>query len=234
MVMNRWHRSAWLSALFFALVVALGASAARADGSAPDSEARARSLYRTASAHFDAGRYVEAQAEFSAGYELSHKPGFLWNMAECARLLAHPERALGLYRQYVAVAAPSTTRVDAQNRIRELEASHGASHVESLVAPMPSTASPSTSETALALASRTSTTSTTMSAPSTERATVLAPSTAMPAKEGQKPITTKWWFWAAAAGVAAAAIVTTAIVVNSDGSTASPAIPSGANVVSWR
>ncbi len=48
-----------------------------------------------ASAH-----YTEARVEFMAGFELSHKPTFLFNAAECSRQLNDIERARTDYARY--------------------------------------------------------------------------------------------------------------------------------------
>ena len=90
--------------------------------------ARAEStLESSAKTHFELGqtyssahRYEEALAEFSAGYELSRKPLFLFNMAECARLAGKPERARELYERYVAEdPSGKLTRV-AHERLEDL------------------------------------------------------------------------------------------------------------------
>lgn len=64
---------------------------------------------KAARAYFDKGqrlfgerKYLEALAAFSAGYELSHRPAFLFNMGECARLAGETPRARELYRRYLA------------------------------------------------------------------------------------------------------------------------------------
>lgn len=209
------------------LLMMLVTAPAQADDAAL--EAKARALYRSATAHFEAGRYVEAQADFSAGYELSRKPGFLWNMAESARLAGRGDRSLELYRQYVSAAEPSAQRTEAQSRIRELEARRTPvdAAAAKVAAPSPPLPSPRAGED-VALANR-------HTGPSNNVAVFAPlPNGNEPRNEGAKPITTKWWFWAATAGVATVAIATTAIVVNSGSSQASPSIPTGNTVVSWR
>jgi hypothetical protein len=108
-----------MKSIAWTLVLAplLVSSAAHGD----DAETKARAYFKNGTVAFDAGHYDEAQAEFAAGYDLSHKAGFLWNMAECARLLGNLPRALDLYTQYVASAPPSAPqRATAELRIREL------------------------------------------------------------------------------------------------------------------
>ncbi|WP_394840581.1 tetratricopeptide repeat protein [Pendulispora brunnea] len=109
----------WLFITWLALVVSSPA-VVRAEDTVT-TEARARQYYTEGTEHFQSGRYLEAGAAFTAGYELSHKPGFLWNMAECARLGGQGERALDLYRRYVKEAPEGRQRTDAEKHIRELE-----------------------------------------------------------------------------------------------------------------
>jgi hypothetical protein len=83
-------------------------------------DARAKQHFSAGTEHFRHGRYDQARAAFSAGYELSHKPGFLWNMAECARLSQHHDQAIALYRQYLEEAPLGSQRAQAQERLDEL------------------------------------------------------------------------------------------------------------------
>ena len=69
---------------------------------------------------FQRGRYVEAMRSFSRGYGLSHRPGFLFNMAECARLMADKARARELYLRYLALHPTGKLRPAAQRRCDEL------------------------------------------------------------------------------------------------------------------
>src|SRR5262249_14423878 len=72
------------------LAVLLAASArityADPDPTEASREAQARAYFERGVAHVKAHHYLEARAEFAAGYELSHRPTFLFNMAECSRL----------------------------------------------------------------------------------------------------------------------------------------------------
>lgn len=68
---------------------------------APDLEAAARGYFERGVKLYQEQRYLEALAEFSAGYELSRRPLFLFNMGECARLAKQPERAKEYYERYL-------------------------------------------------------------------------------------------------------------------------------------
>ena len=102
------------------------ASTVPASAAAPQIEVQAR-------AHFDRGqklsseqRYLEALAEFSAGYELSQKPLFLFNMAECARLSGDRGRALTSYERYLAADPGGKLAGTARQRVGELRGSEPA------------------------------------------------------------------------------------------------------------
>ena len=96
-------------------------------------EARARELFELGTKEFDESRYDKAEAAFSEAYELSHRAGFLWNMAQCARLRGNGARALQLYRQYLDKSPNGSERAEAMQWVERLEAE--------LAAPPPSVAS---------------------------------------------------------------------------------------------
>ena len=80
---------------------------------APTAEAReaaAKAYFERGSAYYAAGDYLLARAEFAAGYELSGRPLFLFNMAECSRLNGDLEQARTGYERYLR-EAPSGSQV---------------------------------------------------------------------------------------------------------------------------
>ncbi len=85
-----------------------------------DAQARARVHYETAQAHVAAERYDEAYAEFSAGYELSHRPAFLFNMAECALHAGRRDQARIDYGRYLAQVPSGSMSDTARQRLAEL------------------------------------------------------------------------------------------------------------------
>lgn len=111
------------SSLLLSLFVAAALGAACpvfAQTSSP--EARARELFELGTKAFDESRYDKAEAAFSEAYELSHRAGFLWNMAQCARLRGDDSRALELYREYLAKSPKGSERAEAQQWVERLEA----------------------------------------------------------------------------------------------------------------
>ncbi len=116
-------RHAAVALLALALVAVAGG--ARAQPAAPPILAPAEAT--AARAHFEKGvtlvdqrRYPEALAEFSAGYELSGRPLFLFNMGECARLGARPDAARSYYQRYLAAEPTGGFATTARSRLAEL------------------------------------------------------------------------------------------------------------------
>ncbi|MFH0903213.1 MAG: hypothetical protein V2A73_21500 [Pseudomonadota bacterium] len=94
--------------------------------------ANGETLQAKAKVHFEVGqklvaegRFVEAKAEFSAGYELSHRPLFLFNMAECARLSSDKARARELYERYLLEDPQGKLAAMARERLAELGVASG-------------------------------------------------------------------------------------------------------------
>jgi len=100
-----------------ALSVSLFSGVARAE---TEGNERARTSWREGQTLFNAGRYKEAMAEFAEGYALSHRAAFLFNMAECARLLDDRPLAHRLYLRYLTYHPQSQGRDKAKQRCVEL------------------------------------------------------------------------------------------------------------------
>jgi hypothetical protein len=73
-------------------------------------EAAAKAYFERGSAYYAAGDYLLARAEFAAGYELSGRPLFLFNMAECSRLNGDLDQARSGYERYLR-EAPTGSQV---------------------------------------------------------------------------------------------------------------------------
>ncbi|MGE0788029.1 MAG: tol-pal system YbgF family protein [Sandaracinaceae bacterium] len=102
-----------------AMLVVLGASH-RAH--AQDAEAAARARYAEGVRLLDAGDTRAAYTEFEAGYQLSHRPLFLFNMGECARQMGEPDRARRDYEGYLAAEPSGAMSATARRRLAELPA----------------------------------------------------------------------------------------------------------------
>ena len=98
-------RSVWRSLLLLAL---LTPAVAKAQPAADETD-RARARYEAGRSLYQVGRYDDAIREFSAGYDASQKPRFLYNLALCYRKLGDLSRTRDYLRRYLSVAPESDT-----------------------------------------------------------------------------------------------------------------------------
>lgn len=169
-------------------------------GSVEDEQAR--KWYDAALVHFEAKRYNLAEVNFRKAYAISNRPGFLWNMGQCARLQGNHDRALQLYRQYVAELPTGKQAKEAQEWIDKLSR-------------QPAAAVPTPTPVAAPAASKESRP---VGPVRTERRDLLSTRNTTPQpREESSPIYNKWWFWAGAAGVVATGVVTTLILTKDSG-----------------
>jgi len=96
-------------------------ASAPAEATDPDARREARRSYEIAETHFKAGNFRQALAEYKAGYDAAHLPGFLINIAQCQRRLGDLAGALTTYRKFVLVAPDSPFVPQVQGMIQELE-----------------------------------------------------------------------------------------------------------------
>jgi hypothetical protein len=89
---------------------------------AADTEAEAKAHWASGQSLAASGQYIEALAQFSAGYALSKKPLFLFNIAECARQAGDRQQAIQNYEQFIAESPPSKLTRLASERAVELRA----------------------------------------------------------------------------------------------------------------
>lgn len=72
--------------------------------SAQDTDERARTHFQSGTAYFDAGNYESGLREFQEAYDLSGRPGLLYNLYLCEERLGHlPEAATHLERYLAEV-----------------------------------------------------------------------------------------------------------------------------------
>jgi hypothetical protein len=130
------------AALLFA--VACLTRAAFADGTDHLAEA-AKAHFEQGQTLYAGGQFAEARAEFLAGFELSHKPAFLFNAAECARLMGKTDVARDGYDQYLKLDPNGKLAMLALQRLDELgpkpaEPAKPAAGPPPIVAPTPAPA----------------------------------------------------------------------------------------------
>ncbi len=199
---------------FFLLLLAMGFSMPLAwsgTAFAQSESAQARQLMHDGNEHFAARRYPEAEKAFREAYVLSGRPGFLWNMAQCARLAGDSQRALSLYRRYVRDDPDGSQRAEAQRWIVVIETPKGP-----IARPEPESASPQ---------------------PKLDRDSAPRSIPILPPSDQDEPGTTsgpiyeKWWFWAGAGAVVTGIVAT--VAYSSSGSGSSSEAPTRAGTIYW-
>lgn len=101
------------------LVVALSVLPAVA---AAQPETNPRVLFARGEASFDRGRYEEALVDFAAAYAMTPLPGFLFNIAQCHRLLGHFREAADNYRRYLDEVPAAPNRAEAEALLAQVNA----------------------------------------------------------------------------------------------------------------
>jgi len=69
----------------------------------------------------NAGDYAGAYREFEAGYAVTGRPLFLFNMAESARAMGDPAKARDAYRAFLRADPDSALAATAKTRLSEIE-----------------------------------------------------------------------------------------------------------------
>jgi tetratricopeptide (TPR) repeat protein len=186
--------------IVFAFVLLSGM--ARADEDAVE----AKKHYSRGLAHFNLREYKDAAKEFGDGYRLVPDPVFLYNLAQCYRLLDDAEQALHFYRAFLHAKPDAPNRGEVQARIDALDKE--LAYKKSLAAPPDRTYPPNSEakpaeppSAAAAPAPSTPSTTTAAAAPAANSET--------PTDRGTseaKPIYKKWWLWAIVGGVVVAGV----------------------------
>jgi hypothetical protein len=90
--------------------------------SAGTSTSAARTHARQGLAFYDLSRFQEAYLEYEQAYLIEQDPALLYNMGQCQRKLGNNEEALHFYRTYLRRVPKGPSSVEAEKRVRELEA----------------------------------------------------------------------------------------------------------------
>jgi hypothetical protein len=89
---------------------------------AADNTATAKDHYETGTRFFELGEYRKALEEYKAAYMAKPDPAFLFNIGQCHRKLAEPQKAIEFFQQYLKKGHPNDVyREQVEGRIRELE-----------------------------------------------------------------------------------------------------------------
>jgi tetratricopeptide (TPR) repeat protein len=180
----------------------MAAGAARA--AEPRAE-KAREHYQQGDAYFKLEKYPNALQEFEQAYLAKQDPSFLYNIAQCHRLMGNRVEAVRFYKRYVSDAPAAANRGIAEKHIRDLEA---ALNAEELTGARPPPAAPMPPVAPIAPPQPQTSAPPPPVAPGSSGADTAAwnQSAATPgdAQTDERPIYTKWWFWTAAGGVVVA------------------------------
>lgn len=211
------------AAVMAQLIFLLGAGTAGAQP-AEGTKQRAMQHYQSGLRLFEKKKYVQARAEFAEGYALSHKAGFLFNMAECERLLGDKGQARALYRRYLTDDPQGKLRAEALSRCQELNL--GACEVQvaraapGVAAPAPAAAPvappPVTEAPAPAIPAATPTVDV--------RADYLPPPGGEPPRRESPPFYKRWPLWVGIGAVVVAGSITAAVLATRS---SGPSTPSG-------
>ena len=161
----------------------LAPSLAWAAGSSDPTTESARRFYLSGTKHFDLTEYREALNDFKQAYRVKEDPVFLYNIAQCLRLLDEKKDALKFYRSYLNRAPEAPNRAEVEQRISTLQTEVDQAAATS--APPPAVVTP----------------------PPVIAAPVVADAALQTHHEGRTPVYKKWWLWTIVGVVVAGAAV---------------------------
>ena len=92
-----------------------------------ETKLKAYKHHSRAKKHFKNKRYTKAVAEFSAAFQLTRAPGFLFNIAQCYRLYGDQRKALRFYQRLIDTAPKHELAPQAHRWILTLTAETSAS-----------------------------------------------------------------------------------------------------------
>jgi tetratricopeptide (TPR) repeat protein len=178
------------------------------DKAAPTVAAREKA--KRAAVLFSLGRFEEAAVIYEQLYEeFPEQQALLYNLAQIQRMAGNHERALFLYRRYLANSPSASNRVEVERRIAELE--RAVAEIKKAQSPPNELAPPELPPTTTSTTTTTTATQTTATTPAAPAAATVS---AAPAPR-EKPLYKKWWLWTAVVGgaVVVAGAITLGVVL---------------------
>ena len=171
-----------------------------------DSSVQAKRLFTSGRQHFDLGEYRDALRDFKEGYRLKDDPVFLYNIAQCHRLLNENTDAIHAYKVYLQRAPNAPNRGEVERKIAALEEAVASQQKASTTPPTgvlaPDRQGATTQETPPPTENKPAGTDTTSHAASSDNTlTKSAPDRAQPT-----PVYKKWWLWTAVGVVVVAGV----------------------------
>ncbi|HEX6837631.1 MAG TPA: hypothetical protein VF334_13715 [Polyangia bacterium] len=180
------------------VVAALGGLASADDAS------NAKKFFISGSKHFDLGEYTDALNDFKEGYRLKDDPVFLYNIAQCHRLLNQNTEALRAYKTYLRRAPNASNRDEVERKIAAIEEAQAAANKATTTPP--NQVLPPNSQTGSEPAPATTTApATTAPTPAATTSSSNALTASAPAPSDRTPIYKKWWLWTVVGVVAVGA-----------------------------
>lgn len=195
--------------------VLLTGGLARADQNAE----KARAHYQRGDIYFKIDKYANALQEFEQAYLAKQDPSFLYNIAQCHRLMGNRVEAIRSYKRYLNDAPNAVNRPVAEKHIRDLESALGAEQLTGArvapVTPAPGS-NPSAGVMPAPQAAMAPPPVVALDAhpPPASDAVLAAPPSAL-SQSDDHPIYTKWWFWTGVGGVVVAGLLI-ALLLNRD------------------
>jgi len=148
-----------------------------------DNKEAARQAFRRAQQNYNLADYAQALTDFKEAYRNYEDPSFLFNIAQCERMLNHKREAVRAYRTYLASTTNAPNRNDVAELIRKLDEDIKAEDAAAEAARNRQIEAP----------------------PPTGTAAVTLTSPPPPAAPPKTPVYKKWWLWTIV-GVAAAGV----------------------------
>ena len=192
----------WSAALTVSVVLLASAGVARAAD--PNAE-KARAHFQQGDTYFKLEKYATALQEFEQAYLAKQDPSFLYNIAQCHRLMGNRVEAVRFYKRYLNDAPTAANRPVAEKHIRDLESALGAEELTGALPPPPPSGSAGGAGPG-------------MPPPPTSEAMLTSPP---PSPSDEHPFYTKWWFWTGAGAVVVGGLLLV-LLTNHD-----PSCPSG-------
>jgi len=203
--------------LLLAVVLGSGQPAQAAD---PRTES-AREHSQQGDAYYKLEKYRNAIAEYEQAYLSKADPSFLYNIAQCHRLMGERAEAINFYRRFLKDAPNAPNRAIAEKHIRDLEESAAAGPAQP---PAPSTAPPPVAPVAPlapppavpppapeAAAPPPTPVAVSLDAPppasGPASTTPTVENVAPPPQTDSPPIYHRWWFWTAIGAVVVGGVV---------------------------
>jgi tetratricopeptide (TPR) repeat protein len=211
----------WSAALTLSVMLLASAGVARAGDSNAD---KARAHFQQGDTYFKLDKYANALQEFEQAYLAKQDASFLYNIAQCHRLMGNRVEAIRFYKRYLNDAPTAANRPVAEKHIRDLESALGA---EELTGAHPTTSATTGSATAAGTGSgmpppqQTTPPPLALAAPPPPAASDTMLTSPPPSPADEHPFYTTWWFWTGAGAVVVGGLLLL-LLANGD-----PSCPSG-------